>query len=237
MSSFLLGGRMGDCIHAMYVIKNTPGKHDVYITDDRSLHSDGFLKPLSITYEELYPIITKQDWCNSFSIYENQDCINLSLWRRYAYSACWTELLAKTFNVPANGEPWIKIGHREGLENVILIHCSTNAARKGYHWAIAMQKYQPQCTFIGTEEEYDAFGYNINFVQPNDLHEYFTLINSCKFFIGNQSAPLAMAHALGKNRLAMLNEVDKLHYIGEEQYHKNFYWMDKMYCHFEGLDY
>lgn len=237
MANFLLGGRLGDAIHAMYVAKNTPGTHDIFITDDRALHSDGFLHSLEKTYEELYPIITQQDWCNSFSIYSDQDCINLSLWRRYAYSACWTELLSKTFNVPANGEPWIKLNKKPGYENNILIHCSKNQARRGYHWDIAMMKYQPQCTFIGTEEEYDSFGYNVNFYEPYDLMEYFTLINSCKFFIGNQSAPLAMAHALGVNRLAMLNEVDKLHYTGEEKYCNNFYWMARETHFFEGLNY
>lgn len=235
--NFLLGGRLGDLIHACYVAKNTEGKHDIYITDDRALHSDGFLHSIEKTYEELYPIITKQDWCNSFSIYADQDCINLSLWRHYAYSACWTELLAKTFNVPANGEPWVKLEKRIDWENHIILHCSDKPARRGYHWDIVMMKYEPQCTFIGTEDEYNAFGYNVPYYKPYDLAEYFKIINSCKFFIGNQSAPLAIAHALGKNRLAMLNEVDEKHYLGEEKYHNNFYWMNKYNHHFEGLEY
>lgn len=52
---FILGGRMGDLIHAMWVVKNTPGIHDLYITDRRDLHSDGFVHSIEKTMEELGP--------------------------------------------------------------------------------------------------------------------------------------------------------------------------------------
>lgn len=241
MANFLLGGRMGDLIHSLYVAKNTPGKHNLFITDRRDLHSDGFLFDLQRTYGELFPIIIKQEWCNSFHLYEegiSPECINLSMWRRYAYSASWTNLLSNTFSVPVNGEPWIKLDKMPyGLDETIIVHCSCNETRRGHHWEIVMSKYEGHCLFVGNKEEFAAFGYNIPFHEPKDLREHFHLINSCKFFIGNQSAPLAIAHALGAPRLAMLNEVDKIHYVGEENYHKNYYWMAKDTHFFEGLIY
>lgn len=56
------------------------------------------------------------------------------------------------------------------------------------------------------------------------LFELCTLINSCKFFIGSQSSPLAIAYAMGKECLGELLGEDAVHYINMENYNKNFYW-------------
>lgn len=258
MSNFLIGGRLGDAVHALYVAKNTPGKHNIFITDRRDLHSDGFLYSLEQTYEELKPIITAQDWCNSFQVLEDEvvdieqnnsvyiptlgcaiELINLSMWRRYAYSASWTQLLSNTFNVPVNGEPWIKmpVPKNPRWSEWIVIHSSIYEARKGHHWEIVMSNYNGHCVFVGSPEEYKAFKYSTAFYEPINLYDHFDVINSCKFFIGNQSAPLAIAHSLGVPRLAMLNEVDKIHYVGEEKFCKNYYWMAKDTHFYEGLNY
>lgn len=236
MSSFLLGGRLGDLLHALYVVKQTPGKHDLFITDRRSLHSDGFLLSLYETYKELAPIILTQSWCNSFQIYKDEECINLSLWRRYAYSASWTQLLANTFKVPAVGGPWIEVSKLNGWQDKIIIHCSVYPARRG-HWDMLLDKYEGQTIFVGTKEEYESFGYPMPFYKPTSLPDHFLVINSCKFFIGNQSAPLAIAHALDVPRLGVLNDVDKIHYMGEEIFYKNFYWITKEAHCFEGINY
>jgi hypothetical protein len=235
--NFLLGGRTGDLIHALYVAKNYPGKHNLYITDRRDLHSDGFALGLEKTYEELKPILNNQDYVNSFEIYTNQPFDeNLSLWRRYAYSASWTQLLSNTFNVPAVGGRWINVNKKEGVESKVIIHCSINPDRRG-HWGTLVDKYEGQTLFIGSQKEYETFGYKMDFYEPTDLHDFFVTINSCKFFIGNQSAPLAIAHALDVPRLAVLNEVDKIAYKGEEKFYKNFYWIAQHEHFFEGLIY
>ncbi len=243
--NFLLGGRLGDLIHVLWVAKNTPGKHDFYITDRRDLHSDGFQLSLPETVDELLPILSLQTWFNSLSIYDNQvefgenqtgDNVNLSMWRRYVYSAPWTRLLSNTFGPAPNGEPWINVPRIPGWQDDIVVHCSAHTFRRGDHWNIIMENYSGH-VFVGNEAEYDLFGFKIPFHKPATLFEHFKIINSCKFFVGNQSAPLAMAHALGKGRLGMLNEGDKAAYIGEEEWHKNFYWMAKENHNYEGLAY
>lgn len=240
MANFLLGGRLGDLIHSLWVVKNTPGSHDLFITDRRDMHSDGFLYPLERTYGELFPILTKQEWCNSFHIYHEEtapECINLSMWRRYAYSASWTQLLSNTFNVPVNGEPWITVPKVHGWDDKIVIHSSANKDRAGTGWPIVISMYEYRCVFVGHFKEYDVFPFKIPRYQPSSLAEHFSIINSCKFFIGNQSAPLAIAHSLGVARLAMVNEVDKIHYVGEEKFHKDFFWMAKDDSYFPALNF
>jgi hypothetical protein len=242
MSKFLLGGRLGDLIHVLWVAKNTPGKHDFFITDRRDLHSDGFQYPLQQTVDELLPVLAPQSWFNSLTIYDNQiefgeTLGNLSMWRRYVYSNSWTPLLASTFGPAATGGPWIELPKISGWEEMIVFHCSVHAARRG-HWNVAIDKYNDhRAVFVGTEEEYRLFGYQMEFYQPKNLREHFDIINSCKYFIGNQSAPLAMAHSLDVPRLAILNKVDEIAYRGEEKYFKNFSWISDSDFFFEGINY
>jgi hypothetical protein len=242
MSQFLLGGRLGDLIHVLWVAKNTPGKHDFFITDRRDLHSDGFQYPLQQTVDELLPVLAQQSWFNSLTVYDNQVefgewLSNLSMWRRYVYSNSWTPLLATTFGVPLIPGPWIQLPKISGWEDRIVFHCSVHQARRG-HWNIPIEKYNDtRAIFVGTTEEYRLFGYQMEFYQPKNLREHFDIINSCKYFIGNQSAPLAMAHALDVPRLAILNKTDEIAYRGEEKYSKNFNWISDSDFFFEGINY
>lgn len=215
---FILGGRMGDLVHMLYVVKNTPGKHDLFITDKRELHSDGFIYNLDQTILELMPVVLQQEYINSVNPYNNEDAVNLNMWRRYAYSASWTNLLSKTFEVPVNPYPWIKVETDPSWEDKIVIHCSTPEPRKGNWDGIDLS----DSIFCGSEQEYANFNRSIPFFSPKTLRKWFIIINSCKLFIGNQSLPLAIAHSLDKKRIGVLNDVDKAAYIGEEKIFKNF---------------
>lgn len=220
----ILGGRMGDLIHQTYVVKHTPGgPHDLYITDRRELHSDGFLYPLERTIEELRPVLMWQDYVRSVQVYDgpvtenvtNRDgyvvqdedeYINLNMWRRWVYSASWTNLLARVYNVPVVGGAWMKWPNDSLCYN--LSHKSNYSARHG-DWAKVSDQYRN--------------GYP--FVEQEILSSLFSIIASCSHFTGEQSLPLAIAHALDVPRIGVLNEVDAKAYIGEELIHKKFKWV------------
>lgn len=205
---FILGGRMGDLIHMMYVVKNTPGKHDLYITDRRDLHSDGFIYDLDKTVAELRQVLMLQDYVNSvqpLSEFSNpDDYINLNLWRRKAYSASWTNLLSEMFNVPVNGEAWMKWPTYYVTFDKKILHKSIYPARNG-DWSK-----------VNTDGFKDIGSDFLN------LAWLFSKISYCELFVGEQSLPLAVAHALDVPRIAVLNQVDKAAYIGEEKIFKNF---------------
>jgi hypothetical protein len=139
--------------------------------------------------------------------------------------------------VPAVGGPWIESIVKPGWEERIVFHCSVQPARRG-HWNIPIDKYNDErAIFVGNEQEYNAFGYQMDFYHPDDLFEHFEIINSCKFFIGNQSAPLAMAHSVDVPRLAILNKTDEIHYIGEEKFSRNFSYISEDKMFFEGINF
>lgn len=193
---------MGDLIHMMYVVAHTPGKHDLYITDRRDLHSDGFIYDLDKTIEELKPILLYQDYVNSVQPYNNEEAINLNLWRSKAYTDNWTILFSKMFCVPVVGEAWMKMP-QDGPK-IKIIHRSIHDARHG-NW-----------------DNIDKNGaYNIG-NKFDSLWQLFSIIGNCVWFKGEQSLPLAIAHALDVPRVGVLNPVDAKAYIGEEKIFKNF---------------
>lgn len=224
MSKFILGGRLGDLIHQLYVVANTPGKHDLYITDRRDLHSDGFLHPLQQTIEELRPVLMWQDYVRSVQAYEGEateaiqgEWINLNMWRRKAYSDNWTVLLSKMFGVEVNGRAWMKAPN--GFKYSKIVHCSLPEPRHGNWDGINLHGG----IFMGTLEEYNKFNRpELPHIVPHTLKDMFSIINSCHHFIGNQSLPLAIAHALDVPRIGVLNETDCKAYIGEELIYKRF---------------
>lgn len=224
MGNYILGGRLGDLVHELYVVANTPGKHDLFITDDRALHSDGFLHSLPQTLNELAPVLIQQPYVNSLGFYTGPvteategEWINLNMWRRKAYSDNWTVLLSKMFNVPVNGKPWIKV--KASVPYNKIIHCSTPAPRKGNWDGVNLHGG----VFMGSIEEYRNFNrLELPHIVPHTLEQMFSLIAGCGEFIGNQSLPLAIAHALDVPHIGVLNPVDQAAYVGEEKIFSNF---------------
>lgn len=224
MAKYILGGRLGDLIHQLYVPANTPGSHDLFITDRRDLHSDGFLYDLDQTINELVPVLIQQSYVRNVYPYNpghmvnHVGIINLNLWRRKAYSASWTNLLSTMFDVPVVPFPWIKV-KPSIFRYHKLIHCSIPGARKGNWDGVNLHGG----VFMGTIEEYRSFNRpEIPHIVPHSLEQMFSLIAGCREFIGNQSLPLAIAHALDKPRTGVLNPVDQAAYVGEEKIFSNF---------------
>lgn len=217
---------MGDLIHELYVVANTPGKHELYITDDRALHSDGFIYPLAETLNELAPVIMKQEYVSCLGFYTGPpvetitgEWINLNMWRRKAYTDNWTVLLSKMFGVPVIGKPWISVEPVTYVKGRKIIHCSIPDARKGNWDGVDIHNG----IFMGSLAEFQNFNRTeLPLITPHTLKDMFAIIAGCSEFIGNQSLPLAIAHALDVPRTGVLNEVDAKAYAGEEKIFSRF---------------
>lgn len=226
--NYLCGGRLGDFIHALYVImcnyKSKGIKGNIYITDNLAYAGDCFSCPLSQTFSELYPIVIQQEYIQHFSIYKDEHIdVNLNLFRHYPrlYHDSWLEIMANRFHVPLLEEPWIKITDKNiNYKDIILIHQSHHHSRyiPQFIQLMEMITYKNKCLFITCNPvEYDNFPlkHRIPLELKSTLEEMYDAINGCKLFIGNQSSPLAMAYSLGKPILCQLTEgrfYDKKHY-------------------------
>jgi hypothetical protein len=87
-----------------------------------------------------------------------------------------------------------------------------------------------ECLFITNLEsvrEFENFPFRdrVKLHICNSFSEMVKIINSCKFFIGNMSTPLALAHCLQVPHLGELVPLDDIHYINDEIYINNFFYI------------
>lgn len=108
------------------------------------------------------------------------------------YSACY--------------EPWLKIDAPASESNgKVLIHRSERWLNPVFPWKDVLDVHGSNAVFVGLEHEWRAFtkltGYKLPYRPTKDFLELAQLIAGCALFIGNQSAPYAIAEGLHKRSL------------------------------------
>jgi hypothetical protein len=272
--NFISGGKLGDFIHQLYVVKNMCEQQNsvanLYITDGYG--GDVWEYGLHRAFNDLSVLVRTQPYIQSFEMLPGQatfisqvEFINLNDWRKYAatthaetgkYDKCWSDLLSGVYGflIPEEHK-WLnddKIPVLPSLEGKVIICRSPRHHTWGPDtWEKIIDQLDEEIIHIHTGVEpaimcapepvdQEVFYFHDNpdsiILPVKNSHKIvnigmdhlFTLvraIKSCKFFIGNQSAPLAIASALDKPRIAELNPDPAPFYMGEEKYSKNISWI------------
>jgi hypothetical protein len=168
------------------------------------------------------------DWVNSISpLLEQQDCIwRASYTHALPFSTdCdlnkfrepWSSpassptqsifsMHLKAFNVDwPEDRPWLTVDHPDAVPPVI-VNLTPRYRNHHFPWLPLIKRHGDQMGFVGTHLEYLRFsdlaygvGKNIPWIKTANLLEAARAIAGAKVFIGNQSAPMAIALGLGKN--------------------------------------
>lgn len=236
--TYKVGGPVGDFIHSMIVCKYqyecTGKKADIYMSND----GVRFNAPIETTYKELLPVLSNQEWFNSLNIFNGEPySINLAEMRDspLLWNESWIEIYLKTFcNLNENDIPkdyyWISLPEKlpKFSESLII---NRSLKRHGPITPEAIAKYEqlidshPASYFVcSQQEQYDHFLFKnkVELVKVKDLYEMYTIINSGKMYMGNLSAPSAIATSLNIPRVVELCGIDKPHYGRDIFYYKNF---------------
>jgi hypothetical protein len=240
---YVSSGLLGDFINGLYIIKKnyelTNKKGVLRISNFKNLE---FRFPLVETYYELIPIISSQVYIEDFIIDDSANSIediiannpeiyiNLSEWYKSPdlYKTHWLNIFTNYYSLQyiSSTVKWLEYSnYSDKFKDFILIH--NNKGELNEFTLNILSKNN--CVFITCNiNEYNNSPYK-NMVSSyyicEDLFELFTAINSCKFFIGSQSSPLAIAYALGKRCLGELIGGDMFHYAGMEKYNEDFFWV------------
>lgn len=231
--SYLQGGKLGDFIHSLCVCKYnwelTGNKADLYISNV----GDNFEKDLNFTYNDLKPILEKQEWLNSFNIYNNENIdIHLNSFRSspMIFTTNWIEIYFKTFlsiDNPPKEYGWIELEKDETYKDVVLVNRNMKPMTKNITKYYSDLLYQhDRCAFICFDEkQYENFELKDKcpLLKVNNLYDYFVKINSCKLLLSNQSGPAAWATSMNVPRIVeLLIHTDNKHYIKDVEYYSNF---------------
>jgi FkbM family methyltransferase len=231
--NFLIGGKLGDFLHSLYAVKclSDGFKSDVYITEAKGAFTNG----IENTYNDIYDVVKQQSYIDNFLIYDNKinDYVNIGYSNMdYLFKTSWYEIYQKNNNITNKFEdiPWLtrlKNPDYEYYRDKIVVHFSTIRYDESYDILIENILQNNKCIFISTNiEEYDKFKFKsfLEFKHCENFLELYSIIENCKFFIGNQSMHLAIAHGLFKSHLGFLFSIDSVHY--KDIFNKNYFWFD-----------
>ena len=231
--SYLQGGKLGDFIHSLVVCKFNWDffgyKADLYISNV----GEQFEKGMEFTYNDLKPILEKQEWLNSFSIHNGEPIdVNLSRFRqsRFLYTTNWLEIYFKEFLddiTPPKEFAWIEMDKDETLSDTLLINRSMKPMSEqvtGIYQSV-LNQFEKKAFICFDEEQYNNFTLKdqCELIKVNSLEEFFIKINGSKLFIGNQSGPMAWATSMNASRgIELLATIDNVHYIKDKEYYSQF---------------
>lgn len=115
------------------------------------------------------------------------------------------QLHARAFGLTLDEtKPWLQVDvKREFPERPIVISRTPRYRNPHFPWRRLIERYGNAMVFVGIESEYQMLVNEINvrplppWIPTNDLAELARVIAGAKVFIGNQSAPMALALGLG----------------------------------------
>lgn len=221
--AYVSGGLLGDFIHQLSVVEETflaTGRRGrVYL----SRHGDAFGLGLERAYADLSPIVASQDYVESFQIHAGEPFeVNLSGWRQSAllYAADWRRIFADAFEVSWGAHKWLTLPADREYEDTILIGLSKNRPPQ-VDWAFLKRLPGPALFVTDNPAERDhwlaATRSDLPIRVLPSLYDLYRAICGCKLFIGNLSAPLAVAMAAHRPCVGLASHsVDDVHARGLE---------------------
>lgn len=211
--NLLHSGNAGDIIYALPSIKKLYELTGVPINLYLKLNVPNKLRPghdhplgnimlNKKMVEMLFPLLREQSYIHTATVYDNEKIdINLDYFRS-GFIPMDTGNIARwcgyiTGVSPDLWKPWLVVDPDRSFANDIIIARSARYHNKTIDYSF-LNNYD-NLKFIGVKSEYDAIKRYIPKIQWIELTDFLQLariIAGCKFFIGNQSFPYAVAEAL-----------------------------------------
>lgn len=242
---FIAGGMMGDFIHAMSVVKSIclrdNAKATIYLTENPAYGGDVWRYGAAKAHTDMKDFVMAQDYVEKFEVLAGQPIgnhYNLNGWRSYimnmyrkdgGFKRCWSDFLSEAYGLPLSPEyAWMDMVEDERFKDCVVVHRSTHRHNTHFPWRKILDSLEGDIIFMTTsQEEFDRFAFKgdrVKILLVATISEMATIIASCRYFIGNQSSPAAIASALDVPRLIELGQAEARFYSGESKYSKSISW-------------
>lgn len=217
-------GMLGDFIHQLSIVnenyQNTGRKGIIYISE----FAEHFRFGLEKAFRDLLPLLTSFDYVESFSIHRGEPVdIDISTWRGspQLYRTHWYNIFKNEYNIDFGKHAWMTSKcQRPDFTGKTVISTSMNRWGTNNYKNLASFIDVSNAIFVSFDNPshiyfMDKTKINIPVYICSTLSEIVDIINSCDTFVGNLSAPLAIAFSLHKKSLIILSEgCDNNHFIG-----------------------
>ncbi len=209
-------GLIGDIVYAIPAMQTLAQGRNIHLhlhINQKSLYKKGMkhqnkgkiLTEKSV--ELLAPLILSQPGFVVCDILTDQQVdFDLDYFRKYPFDYNKGHICRwyfQTYGITADlGKPWLTAKPNNEFNNEIIIARSFRYRAPGisYHFLAAY----PNISFIGLKDEYEDLKNQIpdlKYIPVKNFREFAEVIAGCKFFIGNQSFPFAVAEALKVKRV------------------------------------
>ncbi len=209
-------GLIGDIIYAIPAMKALAGNKKIHLhlqINQDSLYSKGMkhhnqgkiLTEKSV--EMLAPLLLSQPEFAVCDILTSQKIdYDLDEFRKYPFDYNTNHICRWYFHmygISADlGKPWLSVEPDNSYHDEIVIARSFRYRAPGISYDFLKQ--YPNITFVGLKEEYEDMRKAIPDLKHKSVSnflEFAKIIAGCRFFIGNQSFPFAVAEALKVRRI------------------------------------
>ena len=212
--NFAHAGHMGDLIYSLSVVKELSKSYtcNFFIVINKKVEQNYLDHPSGNVFindraaKLLLPLLEKQEFLNTVKIYNNEEIdIDFDLFRKVPINLNFhsTRWFSHLIGVPIKmSEKFLNVGENNIAKNKIVILRSKRYTNPFINYQFLNQK--KNLIFIGLKDEFEDLKKdvsNLDFYDCKDFLEMAEIINSAKFFIGNQSLAFAIAEALKVDRL------------------------------------
>lgn len=165
-------------------------------------------------FDAIRPLLLSQEYIDDVVVYNGEpimvnldDIMKRSINVPYGYLPRWYFYVWPDLACNLS-ERWIQLDERVRLlhKGVILVNRSSRYHNPQISYKF-LEKYKDRVIFIGLDDEWKSFCSNffeVRHYKVKDFYELAVLINSCKFFVGNQSFCFSLAEALKVPRILEL---------------------------------
>lgn len=215
MKSFKHSGQSGDLMYSLAAIKSFEQESNLYLNlNVKSNLYQGAKNPLGDVFlnqkmfDFMYPLLINQTYLKNVEVYTSQKIdVDLDQFRNQPINPAMGSLTKRYFYFIHNyidlSMPWITVNDKiEELSDKILVCRSERYRNESINYAFL--RTLNNIVFCGLDDEWNDFKKwvpNSQRIIAKDSLELATYINSCKFFIGNQSLSFSIAESLKKDRL------------------------------------
>jgi hypothetical protein len=196
-------GLLGDFIYQLSVVAEnfykTGRQGKLYLSNDIA-----FRFGLETAFNDTSPFINQQIYIKEYSIWQNQPYeIDLSSWRKspLLYKTNWREIFQSVYTVPWGSHPWIKIPTLDKWKETVIINAPPyRKISPNIDYAKISRHFGTNLIFMSfNQADYFTFldrtHLTLEYYCPISLYEFVQAIASCKLFVGELSAPLAISFA------------------------------------------
>jgi hypothetical protein len=211
--SFLHSGHLGDILYSLPAIKEISKNKKCNLYIEKNLKMDSFyLKHPGKKFflnekmvDMLMPLLKNQPYLNKVDIFKKQNIdINLNIFRKFPFNLGYTSrIFFQLTGVHSNLEKKYIFAKKSIFfkKKIILLR---SFRYRNYLINYNFLKNKNNIVFIGLYDEYLDLKKIIKkliFYECKDFLEMAEIINSCKFFLGNQSFGYALAEGLKVPRI------------------------------------